>query len=287
MCIWTATWSGKMVFKFGKSWAFLKRQSWYFARLSDLMRSFLDCAVRMQAPGKSWRWLPWPRMRTRPQLLIPNWRPRRSTRETPKVLLQNACLCSLVWGISLLSTAFVWPSYLLLLCLTFFLFFLVHAGLFQCLHTALNPDLDSRIFNVYMWSFCMGIRMRNLSLSSHSKYFCRVGREVWLQRTLGVGTEAGSRHLAMLRQCLIMLNLVFLERMLLLCTSVSPLHVEEVCCSCLYLSVKNDFTVWDFSKEGGCSQHAPQNFFFLLLTPVWRVRCKEKDDSHTCRIKHM
>ena len=29
-------------------------------------------------------------------------------------------------------------------------FVVVHAGLFQCFHTALNPDLDSRIFNVSM-----------------------------------------------------------------------------------------------------------------------------------------
>ena len=152
----------------------------------------------------------------------------------------------------------------------------VHAGLFHCFHTALNPDLDSWIFNVCMRSFCMDMHMRNLSLSSHSRYFCRVGREFWLRRTLGVGTEAGSCHLAVLWQCLIMLNLVFLEWMLVLCTSVSPLHVEEVCCSCLYLPVKNDFTVRDFSKGGGCSQHAPwKHFLFFnswLLSEEWGVK---------------
>ena len=164
MCIWTATWSGKMVFKLGKSWAFLKQQSWYFARLSDLMRSFLDCAVRMQAPGKSWRWLPWPRMRTRPLLLIPNWRPRRSTRETPKVLLQNACLCSLVWGISLLSTAFIWPNYLLLLRLTFLLLCMLGCFSVSILHWILTwtPGSLMCLCDLFAWVYAWGTSVYHL-----------------------------------------------------------------------------------------------------------------------------
>ena len=34
---------------------------------------------------------------------------------------------------------------------------LVHAGLFWCFHSPPNSDMDYRIFNMCMWSFCMRI----------------------------------------------------------------------------------------------------------------------------------
>ena len=34
---------------------------------------------------------------------------------------------------------------------------LVHAGLFWCFHNPLNFDMNYRIFNVCMWSFCMRV----------------------------------------------------------------------------------------------------------------------------------
>ena len=66
-------------------------------------------------------------------------------------------------------------------CLAFFFFFfffcivsnfnmmktltlLVHAGLFCCFHSPPNSDMDYRIFNLLMWSFCMHIHMGNLCL---------------------------------------------------------------------------------------------------------------------------
>ena len=42
--------------------------------------------------------------------------------------------------------------------------FLVHAGLFCCIHSPPNSDMDYRIFNVRMWSFCTRIHTGDLGL---------------------------------------------------------------------------------------------------------------------------
>ena len=64
--------------------------------------------------------------------------------------------------------------------------FLVHAGIFCCFHILLfpNSDMDYRIFNLWMSSFCMRIDTGGgggggggLCLQSHPKDFCEVCTE--------------------------------------------------------------------------------------------------------------
>ena len=49
--------------------------------------------------------------------------------------------------------------------------FLVPAGLFCCFHSPPNSDMDYRIFNVHMWSFCMCIHTGEPWFITHQKDF--------------------------------------------------------------------------------------------------------------------
>ena len=51
--------------------------------------------------------------------------------------------------------------------------FTVHAGLFKCFQNPGNSDMDYRIFNLCMCSFCMRIHTGGLNLLSHMHSFCR------------------------------------------------------------------------------------------------------------------
>ena len=96
----------------------------------------------------------------------------------------------------------------------------MHAGLFCCFHSPPNSDMDYRIFNMHMWSFCMHIHTGDLSLYSHPKDFCRVCTELKISGQAQSLAHKG--HPSIWWPCSIVLNSGFQERILLLCATDSP-----------------------------------------------------------------